>query len=301
MLKKLQKAAIVVFSLSLTGLLLVSGAAWYFSQVLLYTGPHKCKPAHYIHCDTPAEINLNYRNISYQTEDGLNISAWLIERAGAESAIIMQHGRGATRREALRYAPALHRAGYTLLLPDARNCGLSDSSFNSFGYHEQKDVFAAVRFLKKKGLRIGYFGFSMGAATGILAMARDKQIEAAVFESAFSDAYDVLTEAAAQDYGLPEKPLLPIVKQLYEYRGNLRLAEISPARVIAKIAPRPVFVIHGDADERVPFHHGPRLFAAARKPKEFWWVKGGKHTAAYNANKAVANERISAFFARYLP
>jgi fermentation-respiration switch protein FrsA (DUF1100 family) len=39
----------------------------------------------------------------------------------------------------------------------------------------------------------------------------------------------------------------------------------------------PVFITHGTADRVVPFRQGERLFEAAREPKRFWPVEGGKH------------------------
>jgi fermentation-respiration switch protein FrsA (DUF1100 family) len=51
----------------------------------------------------------------------------------------------------------------------------------------------------------------------------------------------------------------------------------APERHVADIAPRPVLVVHGDADEVVPYPHAERLFAAAREPKELVRIPGGRH------------------------
>ena len=41
----------------------------------------------------------------------------------------------------------------------------------------------------------------------------------------------------------------------------------------------PLLMIHGDADETVPFDSGRALFEAAREPKRFVTVPGGTHNA----------------------
>jgi hypothetical protein len=39
----------------------------------------------------------------------------------------------------------------------------------------------------------------------------------------------------------------------------------------------PVLVMHGRADEVIPFRHGEALFAAAREPKQSFWVPDARH------------------------
>jgi fermentation-respiration switch protein FrsA (DUF1100 family) len=38
-----------------------------------------------------------------------------------------------------------------------------------------------------------------------------------------------------------------------------------------------VLVIHGTADEMIPFYHGQQLFAAAAGAKRHLWVEGAGH------------------------
>ena len=47
--------------------------------------------------------------------------------------------------------------------------------------------------------------------------------------------------------------------------------------MIGKLEGIPVLVMHGDADEVIPFDEGRVLAAAAREPKEFWTVPRGRH------------------------
>ena len=52
-----------------------------------------------------------------------------------------------------------------------------------------------------------------------------------------------------------------------------RAAETS----IPRIAPRPMLLVHGDADTVVPYHHAERLFTLAGEPKELVRIPGGQH------------------------
>ena len=51
----------------------------------------------------------------------------------------------------------------------------------------------------------------------------------------------------------------------------------------------PVLVMHGKADEVVPFSHGQKLFAAAGEPKRYLWVD----EAGHNDFIWVAGDRYS--------
>ena len=46
---------------------------------------------------------------------------------------------------------------------------------------------------------------------------------------------------------------------------------------IPGVAPRPMLLVHGDADTVVPYHHAERLFTLAGEPKELVRIPGGAH------------------------
>jgi uncharacterized protein len=48
-------------------------------------------------------------------------------------------------------------------------------------------------------------------------------------------------------------------------------------KAINRIAPRPLLLIHGDADDVVPYDHAERLFAQAAEPKELVRIPRGAH------------------------
>jgi len=47
--------------------------------------------------------------------------------------------------------------------------------------------------------------------------------------------------------------------------------------LIGRIAPRPVLIVHGEADTTVPYHHAELLHDAANEPKELVRIPGGGH------------------------
>jgi fermentation-respiration switch protein FrsA (DUF1100 family) len=47
--------------------------------------------------------------------------------------------------------------------------------------------------------------------------------------------------------------------------------------VVDQIAPRPLLLIHGTADQRITEDQVRRLYAAAGEPKSLWLVEGATH------------------------
>ncbi|MGA8028468.1 MAG: alpha/beta hydrolase [Bryobacteraceae bacterium] len=58
----------------------------------------------------------------------------------------------------------------------------------------------------------------------------------------------------------------------------------------------PLLVIHGDADEIVPFSQGQGVFQAANEPKEFWAVSGAHHNELLEVASAVYVVRLRSFY-----
>ncbi|AOP35050.1 hypothetical protein A0128_15080 [Leptospira tipperaryensis] len=276
-------------------ILLVIGGAWYFSGVLLHPKPHRCTKDHYIFCGDPkTDLGLDFENLEYTTSDGMKISAWWIPSAKKSDKVILSiHGRGATRREGLRYAKLFHDQGINVILPDLRDCGESQKSFSSMGFHERKDLLATLEYAKQRGMKsFGILGFSMGSSTSVLFMAENPEVKIGIFDSGFADFTDVIAYNAKKDFGLPKYPLLPLVVFFYELRGNLETDELSPEKVIGKISPRPVLIFHGDADNGVPYEHGVRLGEAAKAPKEFVGIPGGEHTKLWQKDERLVSSKI---------
>jgi len=204
----------------------LAAASWVFSGMVLLPKV-QCNVAHHVYCETPAQVKLAYDEITVTTADGVALPAWWMPAAGATKAIVFVHGHGGSRNEGLRFAPALHAAGYHLLALELRR---NHGQYASMGYHERKDVRAAVDWvLQQKGVQgVALMGFSMGAATSILAMAEDPRIRAGLFSSPYASTLDVLSEAAQRDFGIPYYPLIPLVGAVIDWRGGMRLDDVVP-------------------------------------------------------------------------
>jgi fermentation-respiration switch protein FrsA (DUF1100 family) len=148
--------------------------------------------------------------------------------------------------------------------------------------------------------RIGALGFSMGAATTVMAAADDTRIRAVVDDSGWSHVEHWL-RPRLEDVALrPRDPFTPLSLKLVELRTGEDLDELVPASSIGRLSPRPVLVIHGARDEVVPAGDAARNFAAAREPKTIWRVADGTHGATIAPDGASASDRVAEFFSEAL-
>jgi len=274
------------------------------SFILVYANTHP--PKYPLHIP-PSVYKADYVEVSFTSADGIVLKGWLVKPShpGTKSpAIIICHGVGANRSDFTELAASLSHRGYFVLLFDFRAHGESGGRRTSLGYHEHKDVIAALEFLRTRDEvnpgRIGIYGFSLGGSSAILAAAKTNAFSAVVTDSAFTSLRDQARGAITGFYHLPAFPFLPLSIIGYELYFQTRVDNISPVSVIAQIAPAPVLIIAGEGDQLIPADNGRKLFAAAGEPKELWIIPGADHGGTLAAAGNEYEKRVGEFFDKHL-
>jgi len=245
-----------------------------------------------------AKLGLSYEDISFQARDGVLLRGWFIPKKGSDAAIILCHGVSANKGTFLGIADFLHRAGFNVLMFDFRGHGDSAGYTSSLGFYEARDVAAAAEYLKNRpGVkRIGGYGFSMGGAATLLASPETSAIQCVVADSAYAD----MKNLARREFStLPNFALRPTLAVLDFYTWlsiGVSLESLAPQKRIGEISPRPLLLIHGTSDERVPLSQARHNFAAAREPKKLWIVPGATHVLAHRMLGQIYEDRVARFF-----
>ncbi|MEI6042915.1 MAG: alpha/beta fold hydrolase [Chloroflexota bacterium] len=240
--------------------------------------------------DTPAMYGLAYENVTFKTaaQDGLNLRGWLIPDAKTRRVLILVPGQGGKRTDQLVLSKTFWDNGFNLLYMDPRGHGQSDGDHHTFGQYEQWDVIGAVNFLKGKGFKpenIGVIGWSMGAATALLAIGQTPDIKAVVSDSGYAD----LTSM----HGI-FSPGIMIASRLL--RG-IDTTQVKPEEALRKLGQRHVLVIHGDQDRNVPVSNAYRLQQAGGATQvELWVLPGVGHVGAYGSQPDEYMRRVTTFF-----
>ena len=133
-------------------------------------------------------FDLAHEDVVLHTRDSLGLAAWYVPSQNG-AAVVVAHGGGGTRNGSERHARMLARAGYGVLLYDARGNGESEGRHDAMGWTWEPDVAAAVDFLLRRPDvrgRIGALGISTGAEAVRQAAARDDEIAAVVSDGAIA-------------------------------------------------------------------------------------------------------------------
>lgn len=248
--------------------------------------------------------NLQPERVTVASSTGITLAGTFFPGT-SRATIVLSHGYGNDQEEVLPIADFLQRAGYSVFTYDMRARGASGGDAITLGALEQYDLVSVVDYLVTRPdvdpTRIGAFGVSLGGATTIMAAARDPRIRAVVDDSGFSDVASATDTAFESFIGLPAFPFSPISVKISEWRIGQSVSASRPIDVVGRIAPRPLLIIHGLADQQVPPAHSERLFAAAGEPKELWLVPGAGHgLSKWQLAPAEYERRVVTFFRRNL-
>ena len=279
---------------SIVGLLVLVGlASLTVGQAVAATNV----PATSVGQGTPAQFGLDYRDVTFTAADGVSLAAWYLPSANG-AAVVLRHGAGSTRSDVLEQAAVLARAGYGVLMMDARGHGRSEGVAMDFGWYGDVDVSAGVDFLAAQAevdaSRIGAVGLSMGGEEVIGAAASDPRIRAVVAEGA--------TARTPQD-----KAWMPASWSRREHpaadrhghvrrRGRAHLGESSdlPRGAAADAAPRPMLLIAGGAVEEEP-HAAREIQSGSPATVSVWVVEGAPHVAGLATQPQQWQERVTTF------
>jgi dipeptidyl aminopeptidase/acylaminoacyl peptidase len=174
------------------------------------------------------------------------------------------------------------RAGFVTLIFNFRGAGKSQGNLDLLGW--SRDLKVAVDFLYNLGetdrTDLCLLGFSGGAAVSVYATAHDQRISsltACACPADFNSLTDNETASSAiqhfRDIGVIRDDGFPA--SMETWLNNFET--VSPIRWVDKVSPRPLLLVHGDADEVVPSEHAYRLYQKAREPKELLVIPGAKH------------------------
>jgi len=241
-------------------------------------------------------------DVVVEGRNGVSLAGRLIRGRGS-ATIVLVHGYGGNQDEMLPVAAALHAVGFGVFTFDTRGCGRSGGAV-TFGALECDDLIAVVDNLVDRGdvdaNRIAVLGFSMGAATAILAAAGDPRIKAVVADSAWSDVRSWLRPSLRSFLLHPRDRFSPPSLKLVELRTRIDLDLLRPVDAVGAISPRPLLLLHGSADTVVLPEDSSRLLAAAGDPNERMLINGAQHGDTIAPGGAACGSAVLAFFERAL-
>lgn len=246
---------------------------------------------------TPDDYGAAHEALDVRTADGVRLAAWYLPGV-RDAAIVVSSGYRGQASDVLGISAALQRAGFHVVAYGWRGTPGSDAAAHTLGVHERSDLTAVIDVLSARlgSVPIGLLGYSLGGAVSISVAADDQRVRAVCTDSAFADPALLIGERVRTAMRVPAALVIAPVFALFARRTGARLTDFRPVLVVERIAPRPLLIIHGDADASVPAHHAELLYEAAGEPKQLWRLPGVGHVGAYFADRRTYIARITGFF-----
>jgi dipeptidyl aminopeptidase/acylaminoacyl peptidase len=227
------------------------------------------------------------RTVSYRTEDGFDVPAYLTLPEGADHnlpTIVYVHG-GPVIRDTWRFDPEvqlLASRGYAVLQPQFRGSAgfgkrFEEAGFNQWGRSMQDDLTAGTRWLIEQRIadpkRICIYGASYGGYAAMWAMVKTPTMfRCGVSYAGVSDLNEMFTNGSDINDDAVSRLFVRLrigdpvaMKSAFD--------EVSPLKHAAEFQV-PVLIAHGDRDRRVPESQSQLLVAALRaNHKQVEWIE----------------------------
>lgn len=206
----------------------------------------------------PLTVVPNTEEVTFTAEDGTRLSGAWFPHPTPAGAIVFCHGNAGNLVDRIHLAAAWRQAlGYSVFLFDYRGYGKSDGSPSEAGL--LLDTRAAYHQVRQ-----------LSGVTPILAGRSLGTVPATLLASEVAPPALILDSPLASASAMARK-ILPIPGIHWFVTFQLNNVE-NITRIDC-----PLIILHGDADEVVPFDHGRLVFDAAPDPKQFIPLLGMGH------------------------
>lgn len=267
-----------------------------------YVGWNLTHPVRQHLTSTPAAAGLDYQEVDFNSRgDGVELKGWLIPAANSHKTIIFAHGFRQNRLEVdvplMPIVKTLSARGYNVLMFDFRNCGESGGNLTSVGQYEVLDLLGAVDYISTRpemSQQIVLFGFSMGAATSVLAGAREEVVTAVIADCSFADLKTYLDQNLSVWTELPSVPFNQAFFMVVPPLTGLKAESVSPVHEIPNFAGRPVLLIHGESDMDIPIANSERL-QEAYPQAQLLRIPGAAHVKSYATDPSTYMATVNRF------
>ncbi len=255
------------------------------------------------------------RYIRFRASDGLELDGYLTLPAGVQDPqklpmVLLPHGGPHANGDTWAYdndAQFLASRGYLVLQVNYRGTLGRGGNFEAAGYRKwgtrvQDDLVDGVRWAIAQGYadpaRVCSFGASFGAYSALMVAARvPGLLQCAAGLSGLYDleAFAKDSDTSGSNYG---KSYIALVlgNDRGEWRANSPVARAESIKV-------PVFLAHGEVDERTPYAQAVAMKKAlerAGNAPEWMSVPGEGHGFYKDANNIAFYTRLEAFLAKHI-
>jgi fermentation-respiration switch protein FrsA (DUF1100 family) len=236
-------------SLALVGVLLLSVPACAQIHERIYPAP--TAPL------APADLPAGAAIITVRTADGLTLKGVEIAPRDGKPTFLVFHGNGSAATRSMQWLAPLIAEGYGVVAAEYREYSGNPGRASEKGLAADADAFYARARVVAGGGKLIVVGHSLGGGVAF-GLARRQTLDALVTIGTFTDLRTMAPAAARW-----------MISDRYDNIGAIPTLD------------EPLYLIHGTADEVIPFAHGEALrqaAAAAHRTGALFTILGAGHS-----------------------
>jgi len=252
----------------------------------------------------PGDLGIDYEDVSFITDDGVEIKGWWIDK-GSDKTLICLHGYTASRWYDVYMKPLLKilkDEPYNLLLIDFRAHGESMGSRCTFSDKEYLDLEASIDWLEEnhatKCEKLGLIGYSMGAMVAIKGLASDERVDCSVADSPPIDPDGTSSRSLKYFAGLPSS-LYHLIKPVSSLLYGIKHPDMYD---FAEQIDKPLLLIGGKNDPIVKVDEIRSFYDINRQKNKdvTLWITEGEHVRSLRRVPKEYKKRTISFLTRYM-
>ena len=213
------------------------------------------------------ELTINIEKVQISTDDDIKLLGWYHEKDLKKSkTILFFHGNAGSLENRIHKLNHFHEMDVNFLIIAWRGFSGNKGQTSEKGLYE--DGRSAIKWLFNKGVKekdIILYGESLG--TGVAThLSQNKNFAGIILETPFTSMID----AAKKFY--PYIPVGLLLKDKFDNKSKIGNINV------------PVLIMHGEADQIVPFYMGKKMYEIANEPKYSYFTKHDNHMMEYDKN-----------------
>ena len=222
------------------------------------------------------KISVDIKKVKITTSDNIELLGWYHEKNPKNyKTLVFFHGNAGSLENRIHKLNHFQDMDINFLIIAWRGFSGNNGKPSEEGLYE--DGRSTIDWLIKNGIRkedIILYGESLG--TGVATyLAQNKNFAGIILETPFTS----MVDAAKKFY--PYIPVNLILKDKFENSKKIKNIKI------------PILIMHGEADQIVPFSMGKKIFEMANEPKYSYFTKYDNHMMEYNEKLVLA---LKSFF-----
>jgi uncharacterized protein len=217
------------------------------------------------------QISVNIEKVKIPTSDNIELLGWYHEKNLKDfKTLIFFHGNAGSLENRIHKLNHFQDMNINFLIIAWRGFSGNNGKPSEQGLYE--DGKSTIDWLKKKGVsekNLILYGESLG--TGVVThLAQNKNFGGVILETPFTSMID----AAKTFY--PYIPVDLLLKDKFENYKKIKNIH------------SPILVMHGEADQIVPFSMGKKIYESANNPKYSYFTKYDNHMMKFDKNLVLA-------------